>query len=51
MSWSLNEKQKRLLYLAGSTGAITMTVIGIAAIMTLGASGSHNYGAWNSSFG
>jgi len=34
-----DEKQKRLLYLAGSTGAITMTVIGIAAIMTLGASG------------
>lgn len=34
-----DEKQKRLLYLAGSTGAITMAVIGIAAIMTLGASG------------
>jgi tetrahydromethanopterin S-methyltransferase subunit C len=34
-----DERQKRLLYLAGSTGAITMTVIGIAAIMTLGTSG------------
>jgi tetrahydromethanopterin S-methyltransferase subunit C len=34
-----DEKQKRLLYLAGSTGAITMAIIGIAAIMTLGASG------------
>ena len=34
-----DEKQKRLLYLAGSTGAITMAVIGMAAIMTLGASG------------
>ncbi|MDD5617018.1 MAG: tetrahydromethanopterin S-methyltransferase subunit C [Candidatus Methanoperedens sp.] len=34
-----DEKQKRLLYLAGSTGAITMAVIGIGAIMTLGASG------------
>ncbi len=34
-----DERQKRLLYLAGSTGAITMAVIGIAAIMTLGASG------------
>ncbi|MCX9085754.1 MAG: tetrahydromethanopterin S-methyltransferase subunit C [Candidatus Methanoperedens sp.] len=34
-----DEKQKRLLYLAGSTGAITMAVIGIAAIMTLGTSG------------
>ncbi len=34
-----DEKQKRLLYLAASTGAITMAVIGIAAIMTLGASG------------
>jgi tetrahydromethanopterin S-methyltransferase subunit C len=34
-----DERQKRLLYLAGSTGAITMTVIGIAALMTLGASG------------
>lgn len=35
-----DEKQKRLLYLAGSTGAITMVVAGIAAIMTLGASGA-----------
>jgi len=34
-----DERQKRLLYLAGSTGAITMAVIGIAAIMTLGTSG------------
>ncbi len=34
-----DEKQKRLLYLAASTGAITMAVIGIAATMTLGASG------------
>lgn len=34
-----DEKQKRLLYLAGSTGAITMAIIGIAAIMTLGTSG------------
>lgn len=34
-----DEKQKRLLYLAVSTGAITMSIIGIAAIMTLGASG------------
>jgi len=34
-----DEKQKRLLYLAGSTGAITMVVAGIAAIMTLGTSG------------
>ncbi len=34
-----DERQKRLLYLAGSTGAITMAIIGIAAIMTLGASG------------
>ncbi len=34
-----DEKQKRLLYLAASTGAITMGIIGIAAIMTLGASG------------
>ncbi len=32
-----DEKQKRLLYLAASTGAITMAVMGIAAIMTLGA--------------
>ncbi len=35
-----DEKQKRLLYLAGSTGAITMAIIGIAAIMSLGASGT-----------
>lgn len=34
-----DEKQKRLLYLAGSTGSITMAIMGIAAIMTLGASG------------
>ncbi|GFO97206.1 tetrahydromethanopterin S-methyltransferase, subunit C, partial [groundwater metagenome] len=34
-----DEKQKRLLYLAGSTGAITMAIIGIAAMMTLGTSG------------
>lgn len=34
-----DERQKRLLYLAGSTGAITMAVIGIAALMTLGTSG------------
>ncbi len=34
-----DEKQKRLLYLAGSTGAITMAVMGIAAIMTLGTMG------------
>ncbi|MDP2845669.1 MAG: tetrahydromethanopterin S-methyltransferase subunit C [Candidatus Methanoperedens sp.] len=35
-----DERQKRLLYLAGSTGAITMAIIGIAATMTLGASGA-----------
>jgi tetrahydromethanopterin S-methyltransferase subunit C len=35
-----DEKQKRLLYLAGSTGAITMALMGIAATMTLGASGT-----------
>lgn len=35
-----DERQKRLLYLAGSTGAITMAVIGIAALMTLGTSGA-----------
>ena len=35
-----DEKQKRLLYLAGSTGAITMAIVGIAATMTLGASGA-----------
>ncbi len=34
-----DEKQKRLLYLAGSTGAITMALMGIAATMTLGAMG------------
>lgn len=34
-----DEKQKRLLYLAGSTGSITMAVMGIAALMTLGSSG------------
>ncbi len=34
-----DERQKRLLYLAGSTGAITMAIMGIAATMTLGASG------------
>ena len=35
-----DEKQKRLLYLAGSTGAITMALMGIAATMTLGAMGA-----------
>jgi tetrahydromethanopterin S-methyltransferase subunit C len=35
-----DEKQKRLLYLAASTGAITMAIIGIGATMTLGASGA-----------
>ncbi len=35
-----DEKQKRLLYLAGSTGSITMAVMGIAALMTLGSSGA-----------
>ncbi len=35
-----DEKQKRLLYLAGSTGAITMALMGIAAIMTLGIMGA-----------
>ncbi len=35
-----DERQKRLLYLAGSTGAITMVIMGIAALMTLGASGA-----------
>lgn len=34
-----DEKQKRLLYLAVSTGAITMAVTGIAGIMTLGNAG------------
>ncbi len=31
-----DEKQKRLLYLAGSTGSIVMAILGIAATMTLG---------------
>lgn len=31
-----DEKQKRLLYLAGSTGSLTMIIIGIASIMSLG---------------
>lgn len=35
-----DEKQKRLLYLAGSTGAITMAIMGIAATMTLGKTGA-----------
>ena len=35
-----DEKQKRLLYLGGSTGAITMVIMGIAALMTLGISGA-----------
>ncbi len=35
-----DEKQKRLLYLAGSTGAITMAIMGIAALMTLGRTGA-----------
>ena len=35
-----DEKQKRLLYLAGSTGAITMAIMGIAAVMTLGRPGA-----------
>ncbi|MFZ3382859.1 MAG: tetrahydromethanopterin S-methyltransferase subunit C [Candidatus Methanoperedens sp.] len=35
-----DEKQKRTSYLAASTGAITMTIIGIGAIMTLGTSGA-----------
>jgi tetrahydromethanopterin S-methyltransferase subunit C len=35
-----DEKQKRLLYLAGSTGAITMVIMGIAATMTLGGTGA-----------
>ncbi len=35
-----DEKQKRLLYLAGSTGSSTMAISGIAATMTLGASGA-----------
>ncbi len=36
-----DEKQKRSLYLAVSTGAITMTLMGIASLMTLGASGAY----------
>ncbi len=35
-----DEKQKRLLYLAVSTGAITTTLMGIAALMTLGTAGA-----------
>ncbi len=35
-----DEKQKRLLYLAVSTGAITTTLMGIAALMTLGNAGA-----------
>jgi len=35
-----DERQKRLLYLAVSTGAITMAIMGIAALMTLGISGA-----------
>jgi tetrahydromethanopterin S-methyltransferase subunit C len=35
-----DEKQKRLLYLAVSTGAITATLMGIAALMTLKAAGA-----------
>ena len=35
-----DEKQKRLLYLAGSTGASTMAIVGIPGIMTLGMSGA-----------
>jgi tetrahydromethanopterin S-methyltransferase subunit C len=35
-----DEKQKRLLYLAGSTGSITMAIMGIAALMTLGKTGA-----------
>ena len=42
-----DERQKRLLYLAGSTGAITMAVIGIAAIMTLGNIRNYNLVAWS----
>jgi tetrahydromethanopterin S-methyltransferase subunit C len=34
-----DEKQKRMLYLAGSTGASTMAIVGLAAIITLGVSG------------
>jgi tetrahydromethanopterin S-methyltransferase subunit C len=35
-----DERQKRLLYLAGSTGAIVMTIVGIASLMILGTQGS-----------
>ncbi len=35
-----DEKQKRLLYLAVSTGAITTALLGIAALMTLGTAGA-----------
>lgn len=35
-----DERQKRLLYLAGSTGASTMAIVGLAAIMTIGTSGA-----------
>ncbi len=35
-----DEKQKRMLYLAGSTGASTMAIVGLAGIMTLGVSGA-----------
>lgn len=35
-----DEKQKRLLYLAGSTGAIVMTIVGIASLMILGTKGT-----------
>ncbi|MDP2765847.1 MAG: tetrahydromethanopterin S-methyltransferase subunit C, partial [Candidatus Methanoperedens sp.] len=35
-----DEKQKRLLYLAGSTGAIVMTIVGIASLMILGMKGT-----------
>lgn len=34
-----DEKQRRTLYLAVSTGAVTMTIIGIASIMILGTAG------------
>jgi tetrahydromethanopterin S-methyltransferase subunit C len=35
-----DERQKRMLYVAGSTGASTMAIVGLAAIMTLGVSGA-----------
>jgi len=35
-----DEKQKRLIYLAGSTGSVTMAIMGIAAVMTLGRPGA-----------